>query len=711
MQVATSWAKAEVPDRFKNWKIFQDGNRVREGIRKGYIGVLRQVDKVREPYPEWKHVKKKWFYEPDLRKQYVLPRVLRLPAIMQETPIPHLKPFVKAVQGADDELGLKAVARTHVPAISSEFGKDGAKTPTKPDEPAPPTKQIDPPRSQRYQRRPRYSRKPSFNDFRPRHQNRYPTPPKTPVPEIDSDDGLQNGAPDSSRAIPSINEAASRAKSPLHSADQQAKPAEPVDSLHSVLVEMSDKFERIKKFKDEQIKKAAYRYVGHPENPMTPAVNANQDVLAEGAGLAPIRIKKEASHELSPDPTPRRVDDPTAMDADVSNPHTPNAPIYHFSEAFTPDTPYGHTSPLRSPHLDTSDPSPILSPVGTWTPKSGLLTPGSQRDSQVHTPNSFRLPAEYVDILHEVRMRQDLQHLHRNTQVPFMAQEHRIEPAPRQSIGVGWEAGRPSEESIRRVQEMAKLNDADYAIYSDEPAPERSGRIQFAKVHPSDDEDIHDSQASSGQIKAPDTTLVANADGQSTRRDKNLMSTAQGKQKPIFDLSSFTASAPRSRIESNPRPATIDSSEVRRAQDRNNADITHANELSPFDTPPRKRKRPVRLDESDQTNFNFPAPKPEFPSPRLKGFKPSLTIKEAPNADPDSSIYPDKSPGVIFNRERMRRLLHSSSQHLRSFQETLRNLSPKASRERVIQAYKELREHPPERQGDTVLRSDARPMR
>ncbi|SPC67343.1 uncharacterized protein UHOD_02986 [Ustilago sp. UG-2017b] len=701
LQAATSWAKAEVPDRFKNWKIFQDGSRVREGIRKGYVGVLRQVDKMREPYPEWKYIKKKWIYEPDLRKQYVLLRVLRIPAILQETPVPHLKQFVSAVESSEHNSGLKALARAHVPGISQELGKDGTKTPVKVK-----TEEENSRRATRERKRSQFNRKESFKGFKTRQPKRRPPPPRTPVPEIESDQGMPSGQASPLRDGVSVIEAASRAEPLIETAEQKSQKESPNADVESFLIESNDKYQRIMKFKEEQIRKAASRYIGHPELALTASTKEKQGVVAEGVGLSPLRLKKEGSQEISPDPTPRQFDDLTTMDADVSNPQTPQAPISNFPSSHFPDTPYTPAGSFRSPYVVAPDHLPVVLPVESWTPN----IPKTAGNMESNTPGSFRLPADYTDILHRAKFRLNVQRLPNDLHVSTDPIGQQIDPAKSASVSAGWEGGRPTNEGIRKVQKIAELNDADYAIYNHDPALGQTGKAQFvrgqsAKIRPSSSDDQNDLQTPTTQTQ---DALNAKEDWETGPRDKTLFTVTQARQRPIFDMPSFTESPRLSDVHSQPPAPIPDSIAAHRSNDGVvQAGNNRALEPTSPEAPPRKRKRPNRLDEADQNTFNFPPPKSDLASPKLKGFKPALTIKEAPNIHYDPSVDPHDSPGVVFHRAPLAKLWRSYSQRLRDIHKRLNNLSPTASPRKLITTFKEMRQHPPEPQDDAGELKDA----
>ncbi|KAJ1584843.1 hypothetical protein NDA12_005995 [Ustilago hordei] len=702
LQAATSWAKAEVPDRFKNWKIFQDGSRVREGIRKGYVGVLRQVDKMRQPYPEWKYIKKKWIYEPDLRKQYVLPRVLRVPAILQETPVPNLKQFVSAVKSSEPDSGLKALARAHVPGLSQELGKDGTKTPVKVKTDASPSKEENSRRAIRERRRSSYTRKKSFNDFKASQPNRRPPPPRTPVPEIESDQGMPSGQASPSRDGVSVIEAASRAEPLMETVEQKSQKEPPNADVKSFLIESNDKYQQIMKFKEEQIRRAASRYIGYPEPALTASTKAKQGVVAEGTGLSPLRLKKEGSQEISPDPTPRQFDDLTAMDADVSNPQTPQATISSFSSSHFPGTPYTPAGSFRSPHDVAPDPLPVES----WTSN----IPKTAGNMESNTPGSFRLPADYTDILHRARFRPNVQRLPNDLHVFTDPIGQQIDPAKSASVSAGWEGGRPTNEGIRKVQEIAELNDAGYAIYNEDPALGQTGKAQFvrgqsAKIRPSSSDDQNDLQTPTTQSQ---DALNAKKDWETGPRGETLFTVTQARQRPIFDMSSFTESPRLSDVHSQPPTSIRGSIAAQRSNDEVvQAGNNRALEPTSPEAPPRKRKRPDRLDEADQNTFNFPPPKLDLASPKLKGFKPALRIKEAPNIHYDPSVNPNDSRGVVLNRASMAQLLRSPSQRVRDVYRRLMNLSPTSSRGKIIKTFKEMRKHPPRRQDDAGELKDA----
>ncbi len=324
--VASAWSKAQVPERLRNWKIFQDGGGFRETIRKGYIGFLRKLDKLHEPYPEFRHIKKEWIYEKDLRQHYVLPRVLRIPAITQETAIPNLKPFVAALKDADSELKLNTEARERVPTLSEHLDEKEAEA-TAADSDAPPSNRNNagtdtsqdisgsPQRGSRRRRPRRFNRKNSFQQFRPAE----PVPEQPPLSQASS---LQRSEilSESSSARASLDHP-ERAATPVQdetNADQEAdKHPSAMRGFRDSIMKFQDRFERIKKFRDDQIGKASLHYQAP-----TQAFAPHSVLSPEEIGLSPVRLPTIRSGDSSLEPTPR-VDDGKGNEADVSNSVSP----------------------------------------------------------------------------------------------------------------------------------------------------------------------------------------------------------------------------------------------------------------------------------------------------------------------------------------------------------------------------------------------------
>lgn len=653
LQAAAHWSKVGVSEPLKNWKIFQDGNRVREGMRKGYVGLLRQLDKVREPYPEYKHIKKKWIYEPDLRKQYAVPRVLRVPAVLQETAIPHLQPFVAAVKNADAELGLNSEARSHVPLLSEHFDTGSARSAA---QAAPesrsgmsPTDEISPQRSTRRRRKPTYSRNASFNRFRTAsHHN--PTPPRTPVPEIEEDIHSSREQADLSSGMPAINEARRGTGTPLISSDngKQGRTQNPaLDRWNSEIIRFQERFEQIKKFQAEQIKKASLRYSGHSENPTTGQSNAR--TLKEGAGLVPARIATATSPDLSADLTPRKGDDPTGMDADVSS---PNTPTNHIPVTVLPGEPLHRWGSLPTPDISTpeGDPSPLLSPFKPLTPNTQSSTGAS-----TPAPEKVGLPAHYADLLSAARQRQGIHHLASQPPVASTARGQKPVAGTSTRVSMGWDDGRPSSEGIKKVQELAQINDADYAIYSSDDVPRgQHSLMRSPKVHPFSQEEGRNTIASSG--KAEEVT---------PRRDSALLTTTSSRPPVSRDRKLTESFEPGLEARRPPMPREFsfsknfptDQSFVKGPD----SPTTHSDGESVSDAPVKKRKRPMRLAGASTRFFGFSPPQGELATPHLKGFKPSrqLGVTEEPNPNYDPAD-PGSSPGLVLRRQRMEELLSQS---------------------------------------------------
>lgn len=116
-------ARAEVPERLKSWRVFQDGGKIREGIRKSNMAFVRHLDKVRQPSQEYRYMRKKWRYEPDLRRHYFFPRILRVPIITQESELPFDKEVENFTKGNDDEFGHRSLVLAHLPLYADRFAE------------------------------------------------------------------------------------------------------------------------------------------------------------------------------------------------------------------------------------------------------------------------------------------------------------------------------------------------------------------------------------------------------------------------------------------------------------------------------------------------------------------------------------------------------------------------------------------------------------
>ncbi|SPO23550.1 uncharacterized protein UTRI_02229 [Ustilago trichophora] len=505
VSIAKGLFEAEVPERFKSWSIFKDGNNFREKFRNRYIGFLRRLDKIRQPYPYAKDIKKQWIYKPDLRKQYVLPRVLRIPKIIQEGPIPHHEEFAAFIKSVDEDSRLKEAAIEYVPGLEEQTRSDTAQLGPQPaaksglgrpssfNEPSPHTI---PPRFSRSRRR--TLRKASLVRERGGSFNQLKShPPGTPTREILSDGTLQNVQVGQSRAMSPVNEAETpRTPPPVASdADQLEDRTHPMTRLSAGLIGMTERFNTLRRFQDEQITKAAMRYVGHPQY-RAPEQQAEQHQVAEpGAGLAPIRLRPANSLENSPIQTPRGVNDPTGTDADESNPNTPVERVRWFSNYPDHiDEPFvGRLSPPRRVPLapDLPETPQPHTPEGSLSPlrsSSHLTRQGSVSSVDDVTPVGFRLPADYAELLHKAHLQSEKKTLQSDAQInaplPPVSQASQIEPSLDERLYVGWAPGRPSDEGIRRMQEFAEMEGAGHVIYTHESPQVEHMPLSSARVHP-----------------------------------------------------------------------------------------------------------------------------------------------------------------------------------------------------------------------------------
>ncbi|KAF6767182.1 hypothetical protein PSEUBRA_003087 [Kalmanozyma brasiliensis GHG001] len=651
--------KAELPDKLKDWQIFQDGNPIREGVRSKYASALRYIDKIKEPYSFAKGIKKEWRYEPDLRRHYFLPRVLRVPLILQDGPFRYKKELTGFIKGTDEDLGLQTVAKPHLPEMAEEQGDEAAQSKaglsggTEHDD-----EMSVPSGSRRPGRRPRtrrFERQPGFNPFR-QVPGQDLGPPRHPVPEIESDDSAHLPWAGGSQSTAESRRPSDGDRQP--SLDQQsAGQARIVEPLSNAFVGMGDRYRTLQNFQEEQIRKAAMRYSGHPEH----IPSGQQDGGSMPSRSAPVQAP-------TPEQSHKHVGDPAEADADVSNPITPDLST---PGSFTPE--HARMSPgwARSPELRTplgGDPSPRVS-----TP--GAMTPHSQPGTGGHTPLSmFRLPVDYAEQLQAARARLEQEQLSHEHARPSVAPATTFGPKSSSSASVGWYAGQPSPEAQRNAQEAAQWNDVDYAIYH--PDPFRHAKISAAKVYP-----LRDQEMRSGTVtpSIESETHKSEEDGSGRESRQGAEGTANAPQSIERDLRkdeemkdvspSSGASAPPS------APAAADVEPP-----------SHIDETTSSDVPAKKRKRPPKLQPTLKRvqSFLFPTATEhtELTSPHLRGFKPSLSIKEEPNPDFDPTD-PRSSPGLVFRRYR---LAHSSKGSVQKGRHRLQRLpSFETSRESTTQ--------------------------
>ncbi|SJX62123.1 uncharacterized protein SRS1_12972 [Sporisorium reilianum f. sp. reilianum] len=676
---------AEVPDRFKKWSIFQDGNGVRERVRKGYAGMLSVVDRLHSPYPFSKGIEKKWIYMPDLRKHYVLPRVLRVPVILQDGPLRHTKPFKTFVKGANKDFGLEDTARKHIPDLDEEE-KEAVKPTVRP--PTASAKEVPAFYGQRGQRK-SFSRrrrthfplrKSNFEHFRSAKDDG-DSSPSTPLTDID----IRRGTPPNhqgsgpSRLDPSSDIAGqgqAAEEGPSEASTETGKPPSP-HKLDNALIGMTDRFSAFINFKDKQLRKASIRYVGHPEYkaPVQQPQQEEPPIKEPGAGLAPIRTKPSASQQVTPDDTPRKADDPTDADADVSNPISPYA---FFGESYQynniPVRPGSHegipgiTTPVDVPSMRLSTPgdmSPGYLSSGRFS--SGQFS-SDRFNSRRRTPpdaepsTGFRLPANYAELLHNRQKRLGLDQLGTSVSNPSLAHIWSVPSSPSRGVTVGWDEGRPSPEGLRELQEIADLYKADYAIYS------HDARNPFHKAYGLGDRDqAAGSTPSSSKRKFP----TADAEDQALQSFRNSASDLSDHHAqldvPMADADPFSSS--------HAEPADV---EMKDASPPNSNPSSP--DRSPDTTqlgdegPAKKRGRPPSLVKplERMASFFFPTPKQSPNTPGMDGFKHSLKIE----------------PGAALERSPSRQSLKDTVLSLKG---RLKHLSTHSSPESTMRAFKESR--------------------
>ncbi|KAJ9477890.1 putative RNA-binding protein [Pseudozyma hubeiensis] len=670
-QTARRLLDTEVPDRLKSLAIFQDGNRVREGIRNAYTTVLRQVDKVREPYPFSEGIQKEWIYQPDLRKHYFVPRVLRMPAILQQGPIPHEQAFTAFLKSTDEEFGLKDVAVTHVPELSDFKPAENVpvKVTEKP-EAADPRFDENGPSTSRYRRR--RSRK----AYRTQKFNNFETGPDIPTTsrampdnEVESDRSWSDRGPAAPKTGPNLGESSEQLKPQQAASGDEVRFRRriPVDRLSNTLVAMDEKFKVMRKFQQTQIEKASMRYVGHPQY-RPPLPKKGLEVTADAPpGLAPIHTKPLASQEVSPDPTPRDAVDPTGTEADASNPATPN---YNFGDSFTPKGPYFKHAPRGTPESITplGDPSPIVSP-------NGGMTPPSRSSTTPNTPETFRLPVDYDQLLHKARMRLGQVSVYSPISKPLDVFSETVPAHANDKADSGWSRGPTSGEALREFKDLAKWHGVDHAIYQHDSSPRRIRTVPLRsdKVHAYDDDtQAQDTTSPSGKRKSPFYSGII----KSPQRGSHALAYQQ------VDQNLETVKAAPSAL-SQPQISNV---EMKGTSSTDNEPVQQETDLSnalPPEAPAKKRRQPILglvKPMMRVPSFGFPVSRADPTSPYLKGFKPSLRTEVDPSTQSGPAVPSDA------NQE-----AQEASGRLESLQDTLKRLPPTDSREAVIQAFQEHR--------------------
>ncbi|SNX82824.1 uncharacterized protein MEPE_01530 [Melanopsichium pennsylvanicum] len=700
---AKSILDAQVPDRLKDWDIFKDGNGIREGFRKGYTAMLRQLDKVREPYSFSRATRKVWIYKPDLRKQYIIPRVLRVPAILQDGPVPYDQEFAAHIKSSDEEFKTKEAAREHV-TLKGDSEAEATKSAAKEAE------KVKPRKSTRGKKR-MYKKGLSFNQFLP-SSPRDSTAPSSPAHPIESD--FDEPTVHSSRSqtlSPTKEEQTVGEHNPLHSDVGQAQEQSvPVARLTSKLVEMKDRFDTLQQFQRSQLKKAAMRYPGHPDYfpPEQQSAAGYRDDLAleqqsaefdrnleaERARLPRIRVRKSASQDVHADPQPRRAHDPADDEADVSNPITPNYDYEgsHFGDTWSPHKGSHHRfRSFDNPEFQTpgNSPSPVVSPYEKTGIKSvstsAANTPRSFRmnpDTGNSPPGRFRLPANYADLLHNTRVQMGIPRVHHSILTPSFAHASMTpedtsifqppvfyassgaEESSARPQNIGWEDDIPSVEGIQKMQEAAKLNNVDYAIYP-ESTPYATEGSALQPVHWEDEQDgllpldMEPDGASSGGSRQ------AFGGG-----DTDLDLPAKTWQQTVAAGDSLPRSLPYNEVEEHETSSDIIS--------------------SPPEAPAKKRFRPLALNKliPNNPNFLFQASQNDLATPHLEGFKPSLQINEDPNPQ-YNPIDADSSLGRVSRGLKLKQLIRKHWSKLRSMRAELRNMEP--TKEYIIQAYRKNR--------------------
>ena len=586
----TSWSKATVPERFRDWYIFRDGGRVRETVRAAYVKLLAGFDRLIPPNRKWKKIHKTWLYKPDLRQHYVLPRVLRIPVIIQDGPIRYKNEFNAYIQKTDKELGLDSVAKKQVPSLEEKEG-DGASEQT---EARSSTRLGMEPgrRSARNRRRTRLARETSFSHFE-RPWEDAAAPIGTTVPEIHPEEAVVPEETELPQSTTPNERESDVDKSDVEGVNYKAPL---VDELVSNLGAKVNRYEELRKFEAEQLRKAAYRYFGHPEHP----ASIWKGEVQEGHGLPPIRTKPQQSQEATPDPSPRGVIENWTGGADASDQETPISisPTHaHMPEVEMPHPSYYHvgrpvSSPgsPRTPQVETTvqRPSANLSPVRTPKASSGTSTPGS-----------FRFPPDYVDLVHKVRQL-GMGHLQRTPLDEPLAPLQRFDPDESREH-MDWDIRRSPFEATHTVPEPTHFREPRSADHEDDTATVHQPQMPFSQAQAHIGDSGHSEYAPGSGRQG----VAAFGENQpSTGRDIDLLSTPRGKQGIYFTQPSFSTSL-----------------ETGESVPDGDDDV-----LTSLEEPVRKRKRPGAIDI--YTPFRFPSGNTDPENVDTPGFKSSTFTRK-----------------------------------------------------------------------------------
>ncbi|TKY87427.1 hypothetical protein EX895_004105 [Sporisorium graminicola] len=438
--------------------------------------------------------------------------------------------------------------------------------------------------------------------------------------------------------------------------------------MDTTLIKMTERFEALKQFREQQTRKASIRYVGHPEYK---APELQQEAAAgkePGAGLAPIRTKISTSRAVTPDGTPRGNGDTAGADGDISNSNTPHDFFSSHYYRDLPIRPGSHDTP--EPHTPNNLPSPYVSTPGDMSP-GGISTSTGAIQTPIHSERDagFRLPANYAELVRKARLQRGLDRVQPSGWTPLASPWGSIRASPSRESMMRWNAGLPSEEGLRDLHEVSSFYHIDRAIYDHEGRKHHAPiESQFDAARPPSNKD-----PSSGSLSSSSSKRKASSDDpimQSARSSRSGIVEEHALQdRTSTNLDPSTPSHTQEADANMKPPASPDI--VPASQSSNPQRSVEALQLDAAE-PAKKRNRPHPIQTFLQTSsnlFRFPTPKLSPISPGMDGFKPSLHVEMAAS--------PELSPG--------RQTVKNAVQSLK---DRMRHLSTLSSPGSTIEAFK-----------------------
>ncbi|PWZ02470.1 hypothetical protein BCV70DRAFT_700 [Testicularia cyperi] len=411
-------SKTEVPERLRSWRIFDDKGRFRNGVRNAYISVLSQIDKVREPIPEFSKLQKQWRYFPDLRKQYVIPRILRIPVIVQETPIPHGKEFYTYIKGVDPKHGLTRVTEDSLPHLSRIYGEEEetekltpntvggtsqvdngggvglaetAATETRPDVELVNSKAL-----HRESSFGEFGKEPKLSDevkgegmeLKAIHEGEEDD--TIPVVRQESDLGETSGTKETD-TLSTKSAKSAKFTDPAVTTSDDADSSQ-LNLYTTYLSKVRHRYLKVAKFQEDQARKAGQRYPWYDGESPEPASHVSTDGEPHSVSV-PVQAESDLPVEARTDDTVATPEDAPSHTPPLSRPRTPPEPYLESQLRSGPSTPHISPSAPSSPqHVTIS---------GTTTPRTSSLHAeeviAAEPSHSEGTPTIF--PPDYAQVL------------------------------------------------------------------------------------------------------------------------------------------------------------------------------------------------------------------------------------------------------------------------------------------------------------------------